>query len=297
MLKQCCGTSRQPNAGSGQSGLSELSEITEIPVKRVLAIAGEIQDELAGMQICPEPCDDGMVQVSPPSGAPQRVRCPLLNEFCPYGNALGGSLETFLDKLALNAGVPARHIERFSSRIDTPALVWADRWRFGGFLVLSGESGVGKSFGAAWAAKRYLRSVIPDPLDINTWNRAANAGEHAVWATANRVIRDKSAISSSCAARLLVMDDMGREGDFPTRRADVSDIVSSRYDTKLPTIVTTELTLGGIIAAYGENTAFKLIEDVQGETAGGMLVDCGDVSLRPDNDFDCEEKSVMRSQK
>jgi hypothetical protein len=137
--------------------------------------------------------------------------------------------------------------------------------------------------------------VIPDLLDTKTWNRAMNAGENTVWATANRVIRDKSAISSSCAARLLIMDDLGREGDFPTRRADVSDIVSSRYDAKLPTIVTTELTFGGIIAAYGENTAFKLIEDVQGEERGGMFVDCGDVSLRPDNDdFYCEEKSVLR---
>jgi hypothetical protein len=93
------------------------------------------------------------------------------------------------------------------------------------------------------------------------------------------------------------MDDLGREGDFPTRRADASDIVSARYDAKLPSIVTTELTFGEIIAAYGENTAFKLVEDIQSETAGGMLVDCGDVSLRPDNDFDCEEKSVQRGRK
>jgi hypothetical protein len=122
-----------------------------------------------------------------------------------------------------------------------------------------------------------------------------NAGENTVWATANRVIRDKTAILSSRAARLLVMDDLGREGDFPTRRADVSDIVSSRYDAKLPTIVTTELTLGGIIAAYGENTAFKLVEDIQGETAGGMLVDCGDVSLRQelDDGFGFEESGVL----
>jgi DNA replication protein DnaC len=167
-------------------------------------------------------------------------------------------------------------------------------WNFGGFLVFFGGSGVGKSFGAAWAVKRYLRSRIPDFLDAKTWNRAANAAENTVWATANRAIRDKNAISSSCSARLLVMDDMGREGDFPARRADVSDIVSARYDAKLPTVVTTELTFDGIIAAYGRNTAFKLAEDVQGEEGCGMIVDCGNVSLRQDIDgsFDCEEKSV-----
>jgi DNA replication protein DnaC len=203
---------------------------------------------------------------------------------CPYGSGIEEKLDGYLNGLLLDAGIPQRHIENFAVYIETPALLCANMWNFGGFLIFAGKSGVGKSFGASWAAKRYLRNAIPDILDTHTWNRAANAGENTVWTTANKVIRNKTAISSSCAARLLVMDDMGREGDFPTRRADVSDIVSSRYDAKLPTIVTTELTLGEIINVYGENTAFKLVEDIQDETSGGMLVDCGDVSLRHDGD-------------
>jgi hypothetical protein len=135
--------------------------------------------------------------------------------------------------------------------------------------------------------------MIPDALDTHTWKRAANAGESTVWTTANTVVRDKNAIASSCAARLLIIDDLGREGDFSTRRADVSDIVSARYDAKLPTIVTTELTFRRLIAVYGENTAFKLAEDVQGEERSGMFIDCGDVSLRPEDD-DFEEKSLHR---
>jgi hypothetical protein len=92
---------------------------------------------------------------------------------------------------------------------------------------------------------------------------------------------------------------MGREGDLPTRQADVSDIVSARYDAKLPTIVTTELTFNEIITVYGENTAFKLTEDVQGEGTGGMIIDCGDVSLRQDieGDFDFGDKSLQRRPK
>jgi hypothetical protein len=265
---------------------------------RILAIEDEIQTELDNIQICPVPCEDGTVLVTPPSGTSQRRRCPLLSFLCPYGIGIEEKLDGYLNRLLLETGVPQRHIGHFDAYIETPALLSANKWGFGGFLVFFGASGVGKSFGAAWAAKRYLRSMISDPLDTKTWNRAANAGENIVWTTANRVIRDKNTISLSRSARLLVMDDLGREGDFPTRRADVSDIVSSRYDAKLPTIVTTELTFGGILAAYGENTAFKLIEDIQGELAGGMFVDCGDVSLRPDkDDFCCEEKSVRRGRK
>jgi hypothetical protein len=267
-------------------------------MRRFLTIAEEIQTELDHIQTCPAPCEDGTVPVSPPSGTSQRRRCPLLSFGCPYGIGIEEKLDGYLNRLLLETGVPQRHVENFAAYIETPALLSANRWEFGGFLVFFGASGVGKSFGAAWAAKRYLRSMIPDLLDTQTWNRAANAGENTVWATANRAIRDKGAISSSCAARLLVLDDLGREGDFPTRRADVSDIVSSRYDSKLPTIVTTEMTFGEIMAAYGENTAFKLIEDIQGETAGGMFADCGDVSLRSDkDDFDCEEKGVRRGRK
>jgi hypothetical protein len=264
-------------------------------MKWILRAEREIQTELGNIQTCPSPCEDGTVLVSPPSGTSQRRRCPLLSFGCPYGSGLDEKLDGCLNKLLLGAGIPRRHIDHFDAYIETPALLCANKWGFGGFLVFFGRSGVGKSFGAVWAAKRYLRSVIPDLLDTKTWNRAVSAGENTVWTSANRVVRDKTAILSSCAARLLVMDDLGREGDSPTRRADLSDIVSSRYDAKFPTIVTTELTFGGIAAAYGENTAFKLAEDVHGGGSGGMIADCGDVSLCPDweGSFDFEEKSAQ----
>jgi hypothetical protein len=194
---------------------------------------------------------------------------------------LGGNLEAFLDRLVLGAGVPARHIERFSSRIDTPALIWADQWRFGGFLVLSGGSGVGKSFGAAWALKGFLRSRISDPLNTETWNRAAYAGERSMWSTANRVAHDKNRLDEARSRLFLVLDDLGREGNLPTRLADVSDIVSARYDAKPPTVITTELTFREALKTYGRNTAYKFVEDNGGN--GGMFVDCGDVSLRDED--------------
>jgi hypothetical protein len=256
--------------------------IPEASMERVLAIAGEIQTELDSLQICPAPCEDGMVEVSPPSGQSQRTRCPLLSEFCPYGSGLSRKLDSFLDKLALDAGVPARHIENFGAYIETPALVWANQWRFKGFLVLSGGSGVGKSFGAAGAFKEFLRSKILNPLDADTWNRAMYAGERATWSTANKIIQDKNRIDESRKKWLLVLDDLGREGDSPTRRADVSDILAARYDAKLPTLVTTELSFSGIMKAYGRHTAYKLVEDSNG--SGGMFVDCGNFSLRQEID-------------
>lgn len=252
---------------------------------RVLTIASEIQTELANIQAtqkCPAPCEDGMVQVSPPSGKTQRTRCPLLCEFCPYGSGLSGKLDSFLAKLALDAGVPGRHTENFDAYIETPALIWANRWRFEGFLVLSGGSGVGKSFSAAWAVREFFRNKIPDHLDTDTWNRATCAAERAMWGTANKIVHDKNRIDESGKKLLLVLDDLGREGDSPTRRADVSDILAARYDAKLPTIVTTELSFSDILRAYGKHTAYKLVEDSDGN--GGMFIDCGNLSLRTETD-------------
>jgi hypothetical protein len=247
-------------------------------MERVLAIAGEIQAELDGLQTCPAPCEDGTVQVTPKSGKPQCVRCPILSEFCPYGSTLREMLETFLRKLALDAGIPERHAENFGAYIETLTFTRTRQWRFVGFLVLSGGSGVGKSFGAAWALKEFLRSRIPDPLDTETWNRAAYAAERAMWATANEIIRDKNKLEEARNKLFLVIDDLGREGNLSTRQADVSDIVSARYDEKLPTVVTTEMSFNDILKAYGRNTAFKLVED-NGEN-GGIFALCGDFSLR-----------------
>jgi DNA replication protein DnaC len=201
-------------------------------------------------------------------------------------------LEAYLDRLALNSGVPVRHIECFNACIETPALFWVNRWRFGGFgkfLVLSGGSGVGKSFGAAWAFKEFLRSKISDPLDTRAWNRAAYAGERAMWSTANRIVSDKNSFDEARSKLLLVLDDLGREGSLSTRQADVSDIVSARYDAKLSTIITTELTFGEVLETYGKNTAYKLIED--NDTSGGIFAGCGDVSLRNE---DIQESGVWR---
>lgn len=237
------------------------------PFQLVIAIAQEIQAELEAVTTCPAACGDGKVNVSPPSGAsgaPRRVRCPLLTETCAYGSTLSGRLDSFLNKLALDAGVPGRHIENFNACIETPAFVCASRWCFSGFLVLSGGSGVGKSFSAAWVFREFLRSRISDPLDSETWKRAAYVSERSVWTTANRIIHDKDWLDEARNKRFLILDDLGREGSLATRQADVSDIVSARYDAKLPTIITTELGFEDILMTYGRNTAYKLVEETEG---------------------------------
>jgi hypothetical protein len=62
----------------------------------------------------------------------------------------------------------------------------------------------------------------------------------------------------------------------------VGDIISARYDAKLPTIVTTELAFTDIINVYGKHAAYKLSED-ENSDGGGMIINCGNASVRSDD--------------
>ncbi|MDR1377165.1 MAG: hypothetical protein LBJ22_06610 [Synergistaceae bacterium] len=156
-----------------------------------------------------------------------------------------------------------------------------------------GASGSGKSFGAAWAVREYLMSRIPDPLDTQTWNRADIAARNVMWCSANRIIHDRELASRACTRTLLVLDDLGREGDAQIRRADVSDVISARYDAKLPTVITTELTFSDITRTYGAYAAQKLAEDKNGEGYGGMIADCGGESICPEHYEDGEDNGEL----
>jgi hypothetical protein len=251
-------------------------------MERLISVSEEIETELANVKNCPEPCEDGMVLISPPSWSPRRLRCPIVTPYCAYGIGLEGKMDSYLNKIMLNAGLPRRHIDNLDGAYSTEALTWASKWNFQGFLVLAGPSGAGKSFGAAWAVKEYLKSQILDPLNVHTWSHAMIAGENVMWCSANRIVHDRELASKAWNVTLLVLEDLGREGNTPTRRADVGDVLFRRYDAKLPTVVTTELPLSEIIRTYGLHTAQKLTEDENGEGYGGMITDCGNESVCPE---------------
>jgi hypothetical protein len=131
-------------------------------MERLILVSEEIAMELANVKTCPEPCEDGMVLVSPSSGSPRRLRCPIVTPYCAYGIGLEGKMDNYLHKIMLNAGLPRRHIENLDVYFSTEALTWACKWNFQGFLVLVGPSGAGKSFGATWAVKECYSTVGQD---------------------------------------------------------------------------------------------------------------------------------------
>lgn len=61
-------------------------------------------------------------------------------------------------------------------------------------------------------------------------------------------------------APMLVLDDVGAEGDTPTARAAVADLISERHSWDRPTIVTTWHNAASITSRYGDGIARRMFE-------------------------------------
>jgi DNA replication protein DnaC len=172
-------------------------------------------------------------------------------------------------------GAPARHLDNIAGSVSSVATQAAESWQIRGFLVLTGIPGVGKSFAAAKAVMKYLRSGIGNWFTRQDWENASQAAESVVWTTAKEIVDDKSLAAKARAYRLAVLDDLGKEDETRVGMATVRDVISKRYDAKLPTIITSELTLVNIQERYGRYIAERLVEDYCSK-----IVDCGRESLR-----------------
>jgi DNA replication protein DnaC len=174
-------------------------------------------------------------------------------------------------------GVPRRHIGNFGVLRESFALSEAGKWPVIGFLVLCGKNGTGKSFAAARVVYEYLEGRVTDRLDRGTWATAERAGDSVTWLSAKEIIDDADARERARGSYLLVMDDLGREDETKTARAVLCSVISRRYDAKLATVITTELSMTDVRKRYGRYLTDRLAEDVGN---GGGVIDCGDISMR-----------------
>jgi DNA replication protein DnaC len=76
---------------------------------------------------------------------------------------------------------------------------------------------------------------------------------------------------------LAVIDNFGGENNFLSEQSCITGVLSSRYESKLPTIITTTLSMPDIAARYGGRVFDMLTEDIGN---GGRIVDYGNLSMR-----------------
>ena len=260
-----------------QQGCKVIGDMLPGLLERVRTMHDEISREEAKFTRCPAPCGDGRVLIYPRPGETRRILCPIVGPHCAYGIAVEKELNAYVDGLMSLSGVPFRHVSNFSRYWETTATRDSFSWIRRGFLVLCGKPGVGKSFGAAWLVRIYLRDQVNEAYRRDTWKRAEAAAANTCWCSAYDIVCDKNAAAKAKSFALAVIDDLGKESDSGHAQAAVRDVISKRYDSKLPTVITTELTVPDISNRYGRAAVERLVEDI---AHGGRFVDCGDNSVR-----------------
>ena len=240
-------------------------------------MTGEMEEKLAQIKECPEPCDDGTVEISISSGQTRKMTCPLIASDCPYGEWMEQGLDRYVTGVMSGIGVPRRHLENFTEALQTEALAGIAKWQMRGFLIFTGDTGSGKSFGAARAVHKYLKSMVANHFDRRAWEIVEKVGNSIVWCTAMDICDDRETAARAKRERLAVIDDLGGEADTSLSQAVLRGVILRRHDMKLPTVITTTLTMLGIDIRYGGRVADRLTEDIGKDS---MIVECGDVSIR-----------------
>ncbi len=137
------------------------------------------------------------------------------------------------------AGIPARYAE--ARACDCPEEVFSYAKRvmagYGGWLMLVGPNGTGKTYAAcavaneiAWS-RRVLFTTVKQMVDT--------------------VQRDRAALRTFANVPFLVLDDLGKEDATAWKQPDVFDVIQRRDANIKPTVVTTNLTPDQMRSHYG----------------------------------------------
>jgi DNA replication protein DnaC len=132
------------------------------------------------------------------------------------------------------------------------AVTTAQKWLTSSkaWLVLIGASGLGKSVGAAWALRR-----------------CSEQGSTTAWAQAATLAVAAGGFSGEARAEymrnvdVLVVDDLGTEHASDWARATLREILQSRHEDMLRTIITTNLSGAEFRDAVGERLARRIRDE------------------------------------
>lgn len=277
--------------GTGEQERRESAEHVGAPIARLfgklLATSEEVQEKLSQIESCPKACNDGMIEIGVSSGQIRKRACPVMTSKCQYGQRMERTLDRYVMGIMSKIGVPRRHLENLMEARLTEVLLAMNKWPAQGFLIFTGGTGSGKSFGAAYAARKYLKSLVTNRFDQQTWKKADLGADEVIWCSATDMIYNRETAAQTQSKRFVVIDDLGGEMDSSLAQAVLSGVILKRHDMKLPTVITTALTMIDLDMRYGSRVADRLTEDLG---SGGMIIECGDISMRGPMVFPASEE-------
>lgn len=234
-----------------------------------------MQKAVQSLDECPKTCRNGQIELTC-EGKPFWWPCPLMSRSCEYGKRLYLQFQEQIKSAILGLDIPRVHVANFGKPRRTKALNAAERWNFKGFLTLIGPTDAGKSFAAAWAAKRFAESCFePDAWkNPRLWHVGIERSQNSIcWNHIQELLESSHAREKAVNMRFLVIDDLASEDATPRVKGLINYLISRRYDSQLPTVITANLTREELEERYGERIMDRLINS-------GEVVGCKPCNLR-----------------
>lgn len=234
-----------------------------------------VQETAKSLADCPGTCRNGKLELSC-EGKPFWWPCPLMTKDCEYGAKLYRQFVEQIRLAIVGLDIPRVHVGNFADPRPTTALKAAREWSGAGFLVLIGPTDTGKSYAAAWAVKRFAERCI----DRDAWRRPDKWHESVAriqrsirWVHIQELLEARDERDRILKARFLVIDDLASEDATPRTKSVISYAISTRYDDRLPTVITANLTRREMEDRYGGRLMDRLF-------CAGTIVDCDGPGLR-----------------
>jgi hypothetical protein len=134
-------------------------------------------------------------------------------------------------------------LRELPGKVDSLAFKAFRRWRWGARGIYAvGPSGSGKT-SAYWALARDLERAGDRPLCIG----AVELGRRL-----QQAAKDLASVPDLCFARVLMIDDLGKERATPAASSLLSEVLDHRYAHRLPVIITTRFTSVELRARFSE---------------------------------------------
>ena len=156
-----------------------------------------------------------------------------------------------LPEMLRKAGLPLDAVEALHDLRETDTTRAAKRFleastaSEGRFLVYFGRKGVGKTTGAALAAREWLRRYIAERDLATNEYLASMPVQFALASTFGRLSGydrdDKEWFERLCSVPFLILDDLGTEHLNPFGQTMLDELLNRRHGDRLRTVITTNL--------------------------------------------------------
>jgi hypothetical protein len=168
------------------------------------------------------------------------------------------------------------------AKVDSVAFKRLRAWRWGVRGVYAiGQSGSGKT-SAYWALARELERAGDRPLCIG----AVELGRRL-----QQAAKDLASVPDLLHARVLMIDDLGKERATPAASSLFSEVLDHRYAHRLPVIITTRFTSKELRARFSEPSIGQDITRRLYEICEGLTFELHGRE-KPDADDDKKDKTL-----